>query len=80
MSIERLEVFDFEAYRKEFSKEVLDAAASIEPETVIVFCYKDGLVSVLMSECVDTLKLIGALEAAKMAIWNGSDCGDEEST
>jgi hypothetical protein len=57
---------------------VLETALSIEPETVIVFCYKDGLISVLASECIEVMQVIGALEAAKMSIWGGGMVGEYE--
>jgi len=70
---------DFLADRKKIAKGILEVAASMDPETVIVFCYRDGVISVAASEYEDSLQIIGALEAAKMEIWNDS-YADDEST
>jgi len=67
--IRSLKVRDVNAERIAISKEILEAAISAEPETVIVMCYKDGMISLSMSEVVDTTTLIGALETAKMELW-----------
>ena len=38
-------------------------------ESVIVFGFKDGRISISASEIEDNLRLIGALEAAKQQVW-----------
>ena len=51
--------------------EVLAEAAEREYEAVIVFGFKDKLVTVMPSGTTNTLELIGALEAAKQHLWSG---------
>ena len=67
--ISSLKVHDANAERIAISKDILEAAISTNPETVIVMCYKDGMINLMTSETVDTTTLIGALEAAKMELW-----------
>ena len=39
-------------------------------ESVIVFGFKDGKITIQSSDIEDNIRLIGALEAAKQNVWN----------
>lgn len=67
--IRKINLRDANAERIAIAKQILENAIASNPETVIVMCYKDGMVSLMMSETVDTTQLIGALETAKMELW-----------
>lgn len=56
--------------RKADARAVLSDANELGAETVIVFAYKDGDIYIRSSAYVDRLKLIGALEVAKIKVWN----------
>lgn len=53
------------------ARDVLSDAYELGAETVIVFAYKDGDIYIRSSASADRLKLIGALEAAKIMVLNG---------
>jgi hypothetical protein len=53
--------------------EVLDDAKDREFEAVIVFGFKDKLVTVMPSGTTNKLELIGALEVAKQHMWSGQE-------
>lgn len=55
------------------AKALLEEAAGMEFESVIVFGMRDGQIFVSSSAHRDTLKLIGALEAAKIHLWQETD-------
>jgi hypothetical protein len=53
--------------------EVLDDAKSREYESVIVFGFKDKMITVMPSGTTNKLELLGALEAAKQHMWGGQE-------
>ena len=52
--------------------DLLDEAKVNEFETVIVFGFKEGAVTITASAVHHNLELMGALEAAKQQIWNAA--------
>ena len=65
MSISDLKVIKNESFQKD-ARALLEEAIELKFETVIVHGYKDGNVSIKTSKWEDTLRLIGALEYAKV--------------
>jgi hypothetical protein len=53
--------------------EVLDDAKSRGYEAVIVFGFKDKMITVMPSGARNKLELLGALEAAKQHMWSGQE-------
>jgi hypothetical protein len=50
-------------------KEILDEAIDHSFESVIVIGFKEGTVRFMRSKVADTVQLLGAIEAAKMQLW-----------
>lgn len=55
----------------EDARSLLGKAMEMEFESVILFGFKQGRIYVQSSAHPDILKLIGALEAAKLELWCG---------
>jgi len=53
------------------ARALLEEAARMEFENVIVLGFKDGKMHIQASAHPDTLRLMGALEAAKLEMWCG---------
>lgn len=51
------------------ARQVLLEAMEMNPQSVIVFAFGPEGITVCASASIDRLKIIGALEAAKMKIW-----------
>ncbi len=54
------------------SKQVLQEAIGMAPDTVIVFCFSGGRIHIKTSGLHSNLELMGALEAAKQQIWSNA--------
>lgn len=52
--------------------EILNEAIETGFESVIVFGFKDGKVWITRSKLDNTLELLGALEGAKMHLWEST--------
>ena len=50
-------------------KRVLDDAAEREFSSIIIFGYKDDMVSIMKSGIIGKIEVIGALEVAKQNLW-----------
>jgi hypothetical protein len=55
------------------AEKVLMEAAREDFEAVIVFGLKDGIIHARVSAVDGRLEVLGALEAAKMALWEAGD-------
>ncbi len=51
------------------ARKVLEDAIAEDFETVIIFGFKDGMVTTTASRRKNSLEILGALEAAKCSIW-----------
>lgn len=69
MSINDLKVIKNESFQKDACA-LLEEAIELKFETVVVLGYKDGNVSIKASKWEDTVRLIGALEYAKVFLHN----------
>lgn len=54
------------------SAKVLQDAIDMRPDTVIVFCFVDGVIHIKASTIRSNIELMGALEAAKQQIWSNA--------
>lgn len=54
------------------SKQVLQEAIDMNPDTVIVFAFDGSKVHIKTSGIHSNLELMGALEAAKQQIWSNA--------
>lgn len=51
-------------------KDIIESIKELNPESLIVFALKDKQIHIKSCRVNDTMKVIGALEAAKMQLWN----------
>jgi len=51
-------------------KEIIESIKELNPESLIVFAFKNKQIHIKSCRVNDTMKVIGALEAAKIQLWN----------
>ena len=68
-------VIGLESREARSARETLNAAAAQGFETVIIFGFRDGEITINSSACPDVLRVIGALDRAKSHLWEAPDNG-----
>lgn len=64
-----MSIVEFEPRQERSVRVTLEDAAAQEFDSVIVFGFRDGQISITSSACPDILRVIGALDRAKTHLW-----------